>query len=107
MNPGDFIHTWTNFSGNEKAGAQSFFNDLCALLGFESPGGDDYTFEKGATKLTGGAGWADVWKRGCFAWEFKSRGANLDRAYQQLKGYAEALENPPLLVVSDFGTIRM
>ena len=25
-------------------------------------------------KTGGGDGWADVWKRGCFAWEYKSPG---------------------------------
>ncbi len=44
---------------------------------------------------------ADVWKKGCFAWEYKGKHANLDEAYQQLLQYREALENPPLLVVSD------
>ena len=30
--------------------------------------GDIYCFERGATKTSGGEGWADVWKRGCFGW---------------------------------------
>lgn len=46
-------------------------------------------------------GWADVWKRGHFAWEYKGRAANLTSAYQQLLQYKDALDNPPLLVVSD------
>ena len=32
------------------------------------PAGDFFTFEKGATKKDGSDGWADVWKRGDFAW---------------------------------------
>ncbi|MDZ5459277.1 class I SAM-dependent DNA methyltransferase [Azohydromonas lata] len=53
-------------------------------------------------KRTGAAqGWADVWKRGCFGWEYKSPGAKLDVALKQLMQYALPLENPPLLVVSD------
>ena len=45
-------------------------------------------------------GWADVWKRGCFAWEYKGRRADLDAAFNQLRQYAFAWENP-LLIVSD------
>ena len=46
-----------------------------------------------------------MWRRGCFAWEYKGRHANLDRAYNQLLQYAVALENPPLLIVSDMDRI--
>jgi hypothetical protein len=48
-----------------------------------------------------------VWKKGCFAWEYKGPHANLDKAYQQLQQYRESLENPPLLVVSDIQTIEV
>ncbi|HEV2096479.1 MAG TPA: type IIL restriction-modification enzyme MmeI, partial [Chthoniobacterales bacterium] len=47
-------------------------------------------------------GCADVWKRGCFAWEYKGKKKNLDEAYRQLLRYRESLFNPPLLVVCDF-----
>lgn len=40
--------------------------------------------------------------RGHFAWEYKGKHKDLNAAYQQLLQYREALENPPLLVVSDF-----
>ena len=63
--------------------------------------GDFYCFERGATKATGGDGWADVWKRGHFGWEYKGKRKNLDAAFGQLQQYALALENPPLLVVCD------
>ena len=36
-----------------------------------------------------------------FAWEYKGKRANLDAAFTQLRQYALALENPPLLIVSD------
>ena len=52
-------------------------------------------------------GWADVWKRGCFAWEFKAPRADLDVAFNQLRQYALALENPPLLIVSDMMRFRI
>ena len=52
-------------------------------------------------KTSGGDGFADVWKRGHFAWEYKGKRKNLDAAYSQLLQYREALDNPPLLVVCD------
>ena len=48
-----------------------------------------------------------MWKRHCFAWEYKGRRANLDAAFDQLRQYALALENPPLLVVSDMARFRI
>jgi hypothetical protein len=107
MNPAEFIQKWKTLQLTEKAGAHPWFFDLCAMLDVPTPGqnGADYTFEKSVKKLSGGSGWADFWNKGCFAWEFKGRGENLEKAYQQLKNYAEALQNSPLLVVSDFDTI--
>ena len=66
-----------------------------------------FTFEKGASKTSGGEGWADVWRKDCFAWEYKGKRANLDNAFDQLLQYAIALENPPLLIVSDMDIIRI
>jgi hypothetical protein len=60
---------------NEEQGAQQHFIELCALLGVAAPsGGDDYLFEKGALLLGQRRGYADVFKRGCFAWENKAPG---------------------------------
>jgi hypothetical protein len=71
------------------------------------PEGEWFTFEKGAAKTGGGEGWADVWRRGCFAWEYKGPRKNLDNAFAQLLQYSVALENPPLLIVSDMDRIRI
>ena len=60
-----------------------------------------YAFEKGAEKTGGGDGFADVWRRDCFAWEYKGKRKDLVAAYRQLLEYREALDNPPLLVVCD------
>ncbi|HUG16658.1 MAG TPA: type IIL restriction-modification enzyme MmeI, partial [Thermomicrobiales bacterium] len=90
----------------ERAAAQSHFGDLCRVLGQPTPTeadptGEFYTFEKRVMKLDGATGFADVWWRGRFAWEYKGRGADLEAAYRQLSEYREALENPPLLVICD------
>ena len=50
---------------------------------------------------TAADGWADVWKRDHFGWEYKGKHKDLDAAYKQLLLYREDLENPPLLVVCD------
>jgi hypothetical protein len=62
-------------------------------------------FEKGATKASGGEGWADVWRRGRFAREYKGQHRDLEAAHRQLLHYARALENPLLLVTSDIARI--
>ncbi|WP_217155933.1 class I SAM-dependent DNA methyltransferase [Sphaerobacter thermophilus] len=106
MTPQQFIAKWAHASLKERAAAQQHFIDLCLLLGQPTPAQADaqgawYTFEKGVTKAGGGDGWADVWMRGHFAWEYKSPGEDLAAAYKQLVLYAADLENPPLLVVCD------
>ncbi|PPD45126.1 MAG: SAM-dependent methyltransferase [Methylocystis sp.] len=109
MTPQDFIRKWKNHALTERASAQEHFIDLCRLFDHPTPAEDDpsgerFTFEKGAAITGGGDGWADVWKKGHFAWEYKKRRRNLDEAMVQLTRYAAALEHPPLLVVCD--TIR-
>jgi type II restriction/modification system DNA methylase subunit YeeA len=47
-------------------------------------------------------GFADVWKKECFGWEYKGPGEDLEKAYKQLLRYRESLLNPPLLIVCDF-----
>lgn len=110
MTPHEFLTKWRHVELKERTASHSHFIDLCALLGVldpvsADPKGEWFTFEKGASKTSGGEGWADVWRKGCFAWEYKGRHANLDKAYTQLLQYAVALENPPLLIVSDMDRI--
>ena len=112
MTPVEFIAKWRVSELKERSAAQEHFIDLCRLLGQPTPAeadpaGEWYCFERGARKDTGGDGWADVWKRGCFAWEYKGRRADLDTAFNQLRQYALALENPPLLIVSDMARFRV
>src|SRR5665213_1666876 len=102
VTPGEFAAKWRGVTTGERASAQSHFLDLCALLGEPGPTEADptgawYAFEKGAEKLGGGDGFADVWKKGFFAWEYKGKRKDLKAAYLQLVGYKDALENPPLL----------
>ena len=100
----DFVRKWERYDGTEAAGKQPHFIELCAAIGVESPLNDPkrYTFEKHVNKNLGGKGYADVWKRAHFGWEYKRPGGDLGKAYGQLLDYREDLENPPLLVVCDF-----
>lgn len=112
MTPEQFVTKWKASTLTESAASQSQFLDLCAMLGEPSPSeadptGETYAFEKGASKATGASGWADVWKQGFFAWEYKGKGKDLDAAFAQLQQYSGALGNPPLLVVSDMARFRV
>ena len=121
MTPQAFVGKWRRTDLPERAASQEHFLDLCHLLGQPTPAqhdatGAEYTFEKGvavtdaASRGAKGAyGYADVWWRGRFAWEYKrkDRHATLDDAYRQLCQYREALANPPLLIVSDITRIEI
>jgi type II restriction/modification system DNA methylase subunit YeeA len=102
----EFVHRWKLFSQTENAGAKPHFLDLCDMLGEQHPAaadsaGENYAFEKHVNKTRGGKGFADVWLRDHFAWEYKGPHKNLQKAYEQLLDYREDLGNPPLLVVCD------
>ncbi|MGE5601456.1 MAG: class I SAM-dependent DNA methyltransferase, partial [Nitrososphaerales archaeon] len=110
ITPHAFVAKWRNDTRNERQASQEHFIDLCRLIGHATPGEADpvgtwFTFEKGASKATGGEGFADVWKMGYFGWEYKGRHGDLDKAYRQLLQYREDLLNPPLLVVCDLQRI--
>ena len=112
MSPHEFISKWRASELKERSAAQEHFIDLCRLLNEPTPAeadptGEVYCFERGARKDTGSDGWADVWKRHHFAWEYKGKRADLDAAFGQLRLYALALENPPLLIVSDMHRFRI
>jgi len=106
MTPAEFIKKWKPVALTERAAAHTHFLDLCKLFEHEDPvsadpTGEWFTFEKGATKTGGGEGFADVWKKNYFAWEYKKKKRDLNAAMDQLVRYAAALENPPLQVVCD------
>jgi type II restriction/modification system DNA methylase subunit YeeA len=103
-----FIQRWAQSELNEKAVAQSHFAQLCNLLGVPAPADNPatqhiYRFEKPLAKTGGGGGFADVWYKDRFAWEYKTKGKypDLRAAYQQLQMYKEDLDNPPVLIACD------
>jgi hypothetical protein len=117
----EFKKKWSRYQGKETSAYQGHFDDLCRLLGQPTPteadpsGNDSFCYQKRVVKDAElfnlehpdagdptERGFADVWKKGCFGWEYKGKKKNLDEAYKQLLRYREALLNPPLLVVCDF-----
>ena len=117
----EFKKKWSRYQGKETSAYQGHFDDLCRLLGQPTPteadpsGSDFFCYQKRVVKDAElfdlehpdsgdptERGFADVWKKGCFGWEYKGKKKNLDEAYKQLLRYREALLNPPLLVVCDF-----
>ncbi|MFZ1965170.1 MAG: DNA methyltransferase [Roseiarcus sp.] len=112
MTPQEFIHKWKPVALTERSAAQQHFLDLCKVFEHPTPAeddpvGDHFTFEKGVSKTGGGDGFADVWKKGFFAWEYKKKKRDLDKALEQLTRYAAALENPPLHVACDTHLFRI
>lgn len=117
MTPEEFVRKWSAIlrpsppaGPMERALSQQHFLDLCDLLAHKKPADADpsatwFCFEKPLTKISGTKGYADVWKRDFFAIEYKGPHKDLTSAYAQLKTYTDALENPPLLVVSDMERI--
>ncbi len=112
MTPHEFIRKWRPVALTERQTAQEHFIDLCCLVSHptpieDDPSGERFCFEKGALKSSGNPGYADVWKKGYFAFEYKKKRKNLGEALKQLSQYAWNLENPPLNVVCDTNLIRI
>ncbi len=106
----EFVAKWRKVELKERSAAQEHFLDLCKVFEHPTPAaadptGESYCFERGAVKHGGGEGFADVWKRGFWGWEYKGKHKDLDDAYDQLLRYRDALENPPLLLVCDLDRI--
>src|SRR5262245_26307896 len=92
MTVADFIAKWRHHELKERSAAQEHFIDLCRVVGHPTPAQADpegkfFTFERGAAKATGGEGWADVWKKDFFGWEYKGLKHDLGAAYRQLLLY--------------------
>ncbi len=106
MDAARFARKWIASKGTERAASQEHFLDLCGLVDEQTPNeadptGDFYAFEKGAERTSAGDGFADVWLKDHFGWEYKGKRKDLRAAYKQLLDYHEALGQPPLLVVCD------
>ena len=80
LTPREFAQKWGDNTQKESSTSREHFIDLCRMLGEPTPNeadptGSQYAFEKSVTKAAGGDGFADVWKKDFFGWEYKGKGS--------------------------------
>ena len=103
----NFSKEWANTS-NEEADAKPFLVEFFNVFGISSKRVS--TFEYRVKKLGDKDGYIDLLWKGVILIEMKSRGKNLDKAYNQAKGYTFGLkqhELPKYILVSDFENFRL
>ena len=102
-----FSNEWKNDT-SEEAEAKSFWDDFFNVFGISRR--RVATFEQQVKKIDDKAGFIDLLWKGVILVEHKSRGKDLDRAYQQAKDYFPGLkekELPRYILVSDFERFRL
>lgn len=102
-----FSRDWADES-SEDAEAKSFLDAFFNVFGI--PRKRVATFEQRIKKLDGRSGYIDLLWKGILLIEQKSRGKDLDRAYQQAKDYFPGIKDrdtPRYILVSDFARFRL
>jgi hypothetical protein len=102
-----FSKEWAGTS-NEEADAKPFLVEFFNLFGISSKRVS--TFEHKVKKLDDSNGYIDLLWKGTILIEMKSRGKNLDKAYQQAIDYTHGLkqhELPKYILICDFETFRL
>jgi hypothetical protein len=103
----NFSKEWADTS-NEEADAKPFLVEFFNVFGISSKRVS--TFEHRVKKLDEKDGYIDLLWKGTILIEMKSRGKNLDKAYQQAKDYTHGLkqhELPKYILISDFENFRL
>ena len=77
MTPQEFALKWRKAALKESAAYVSHFEDVCRVLGHPAPSeadpkGQFFTYQRASRKDTGRAGFADVWFKDRFGWEYRS-----------------------------------
>ncbi|MDB5276359.1 MAG: hypothetical protein JWR61_1314 [Ferruginibacter sp.] len=102
-----FSNEWKDDT-SEDAEAKSFWDDFFNVFGISRR--RVATFEQQVKKIDNKAGFIDLLWKGIILVEHKSRGKDLDRAYQQAKDYFPGLKDkelPRYILVSDFVCFRL
>lgn len=102
-----FSKEWAD-THNEEADAKPFLVEFFNVFGINSK--KVATFEHRVKKLDEKDGYIDLLWKGTVLIEMKSRGKNLDRAYQQARDYLHGLkqhELPKYILISDFEIFRL
>jgi len=103
----NFSKEWADTS-NEEADAKPFLVEFFNVFGISSKRVS--TFEHRVKKLDDKDGYIDLLWKGTILIEMKSRGKNLDKAYQQAKDYTHGLkqhELPKYILISNFENFRL
>ncbi|MEN9549643.1 MAG: hypothetical protein RIR12_2234 [Bacteroidota bacterium] len=103
----NFSKEWADTT-NEEADAKPFLVELFNVFGISSKRVS--TFEHRVKKLDDKDGYIDLLWKGTILIEMKSKGKNLDKAYQQAKDYTHGLkqhELPKYILISDFENFRL
>lgn len=103
----NFSKEWAGTS-NEEADAKPFLVEFFNVFGISSKRVS--TFEHRVKKLNDKDGYIDLLWKGTILIEMKSKGKNLDKAYQQAKDYTHGLkqhELPKYILISDFENFRL
>lgn len=103
----NFSKEWAETS-NEEADAKPFLVEFFNVFGISSKRVG--TFEHRVKKLDEKDGYIDLLWKGTILIEMKSRGKNLDKAYQQAIDYTHGLkqhELPKYILVSDFENFQL
>jgi len=102
-----FSREWAQVD-SEDAEAKSFWDDFFNVFGVSRR--RTASFERKVKKIDGKDGYIDLLWKGVVLVEHKSRGKDLDRAYQQARDYFPGLKDielPRYIVVSDFARFRI
>ena len=103
----NFSKEWADTS-NEEADAKPFLVEFFKVFGITSKRVS--TFEHRVKKLNDKDGYIDLLWKGMILIEMKSRGKNLDRAFDQAKDYLHGLQEhelPKYILISDFENFRL
>ena len=103
----NFSKEWADTS-NEEADAKPFLVEFFNVFGISSKRVS--TFEHRVKKLDDKDGYIDLLWKGTILIEMKSRGKNLDKAYQQAIDYTYGLkqhELPKYILISDFESFKL
>lgn len=102
-----FAKEWAN-ENSEQAEAKSFWDAFFNVFGI--PRRRVAMFEKPVKKLDGKQGFIDLLWKGVILVEHKSKGKNLDKAFEQAKDYFEGLKDyelPRYILVADFERFKL
>jgi type I restriction-modification system DNA methylase subunit len=102
-----FSKNWVDAT-NEDAQAKTFLVDFFDVFGISNK--RVYTFEERVKKLDNKDGYIDLLWKGTILVEMKSRGKNLDKAFEQAHAYLHGLKDkelPKYILVCDFQTFRL